>query len=190
MSNNTESPEFDLVIFGATGFTGFFVVRELVLSIEENPSEYSQLKWAVAGRSLAKLDDVLQKVGLELGKNLVNVPKIEADIKEPSSLTLMAAKTKLIINTVGPYRFFGRPMVDACVQARTDHIDISGEPQYIETMQLEYSKKAEDNGTLIISTCGWDSIPCDLGVDFLKRKFDGKLHSVETFMAIKPGSEV
>ena len=69
-------------------------------------------------------------------------------------------------------------------------MDISGEPQYIENAQLEFNAKAEEKGILVISTCGWDSIPCDLGVDFLKRKFQGKLHSVETFMATKPGPEV
>lgn len=80
--------------------------------------------------------------------------------------------------------------MEACVNAGTHHIDISGEPQYIEAMQVDYNAKALENGTLVISTCGWDSIPCDVGVDFLKRHFDGKLHSVESFMTTKPGPEV
>ena len=80
--------------------------------------------------------------------------------------------------------------MEACVNAGTHHVDISGEPQYLETVQLELHGKAEENGALIVSTCGWDSIPCDVGVDYLKRRFDGKLHSVETFMATKPGPNV
>ena len=104
----SENREFDLVIFGATGFTGFFVVRELILSIGEKPEEYGSLKWAVAGRNLDKLGEALKKVGAELDKDLSNVVKIEADVGDAKSLAAMAERTKLIINTVGPYRFFGK----------------------------------------------------------------------------------
>ncbi|XP_017494514.1 PREDICTED: saccharopine dehydrogenase-like oxidoreductase [Rhagoletis zephyria] len=182
--------EFDLVIFGATGFTGFFVVRELCLSIAEKPDEYSNLKWAVAGRNDKKLSEVLAKVGAELSKDLSSVVKIEADVTDAKSLAAMASRTKLVINCVGPYRFYGRQVVEACLNEGTHHIDISGEPQYIESIQVEFNAKAKEKDILVVSTCGWDSIPCDLGVDFLKRKFDGKLHHVETFMATRPGPEV
>lgn len=181
--------EFDLVIFGATGFTGFFVVRELCLSIAEKPDEYSNLKWAVAGRNDKKLSEVLAKVGAELSKDLSSVVKIEADVTDAKSLAAMASRTKLVINCVGPYRFYGRQVVEACLNEGTHHIDISGEPQYIESIQVEFNAKAKEKDILVVSTCGWDSIPCDLGVDFLKRKFNGKLHHVETFMATRPGPE-
>lgn len=187
---SSEAREFDLVIFGATGFTGFFVVRELLLSIAEKIDEYSNLKWAVAGRNVQKLSEVLAKVGAELDKDLHSVVKIEADVSDGKSLAAMASRTKLVINCVGPYRFYGRQVVEACVNESTHHIDISGEPQYLESAQVEFDAKAKEKNILVVSTCGWDSIPCDLGVDFLKRKFNGKLHQVETFMATQPGPEV
>lgn len=184
--------EFDLVIFGATGFTGFFVVRELLLSISEKPDEYSNLKWAVAGRNVQKLSEALAKVGTELDKDLSSVVKIEADVNDAKSLAAMASRTRLVINCVGPYRFYGRQVVEACVNTGegTHHIDISGEPQYVESTQVEFNAKAKEKGILVLSCCGWDSVPCDLGVDFLKRNFNGKLHHVETFMATRPGPEV
>jgi len=187
---SSDNREFDLVIFGATGFTGFFVVRELLLTIDKKRNEYAHLKWAVAGRNLTKLNEVLIKVGTELGKDLTEVAKIQADVQDAKSLTAMAERTKLVINTVGPYGFYGRPVVEACINAGTHHIDISGEPHYIEKVQVDFNAKAEEKGVLVISTCGWDSIPCDIGVDFLKRNFDGKIHSVETFMRTRPGPEV
>lgn len=181
--------EFDLIIFGATGFTGYFIVRELLVSIRDKPGEYRDLKWAVCGRNESKLLEVLKNVGNELDQDLTNVPKVIADVKDQKSITDMAERTKLVINAVGPYRFYGKPVAEACVNAGTHHIDISGEPQYIEDVQVDLYSKALEKGILVISTCGWDSIPCDIGVDFLKKNFDGKLHSVETFMKTKAGSD-
>jgi len=182
--------EFDVVIFGATGFTGFFMVRELLVSIDEKPSEYSGLKWAVAGRNLAKLDETLVKLGQELNKDLSKIPKIEANVNDSESLQRMAQRTKVLVNVVGPYKFYGKPVVDACVRSGTHHLDISGEPAYIESCQLEYDAPAKENGALIISTCGWDSIPNDVGVHFLKKNFDGKLHSVESIVRLIPAPKV
>lgn len=182
--------EFDLIIFGATGFTGYFIVRELLVSIRDKPGEYRDLKWAVCGRNESKLLEVLKNVGNELDQDLTNVPKVIADVKDQKSITDMAERTKLVINAVGPYRFYGKPVAEACVNAGTHHIDISGEPQYIEDVQVDLYSRALEKGILVISTCGWDSIPCDIGVDFLKKNFDGKLHSVETFMRTKAGPDV
>lgn len=189
MSSN-ENREFDLVIFGASGFTGHFVIRELLISIDEKPEEYKSLKWAVAGRNEKKVADTLAKVGAELKKDLSGIKIISADVNNEESLVSMAKRTRLVVNVVGPFQFYGRQVVKACVQCHTHHIDISGEPQYIEGMQVEYYKEAVDNRTLVISTCGVDSIPPDVGVDFLKRKFNGRVHSVETFMKNKPGPSV
>lgn len=186
----TEKREFDLVIFGATGYTGFFMVRELLQVIAENPTEYSSLKWAVAGRNLTKLNETLAKLAQELNVNLSKVDKIKADVGDADSLLKMAEKTLLIVNVVGPFQLYGKQVVDACVRSGTHHIDISGESTYIESSQIEYDAKAQESGSLIISTCGWDSIPNDVGVDFLKKHFEGKLHSVESFMRFHFGPKV
>lgn len=183
------SKEFDLIIFGATGFTGFYVLRELLLSLEQRKSEYEHLKWAIAGRNEQKMTMKLEEVGQELNKNLNDVTKIVADCSNTNSLLEMAKRSRLIINCVGPYCFYGRPVVQACVEAGTHHIDISGEPNYIEAMAIEFHNQAKEKGLIIISTCGWDSIPCDLGVQVTKQKFPGRLHSVETFVSTIPGSE-
>lgn len=189
MSKNVER-EFDLVIFGATGFTGFFMIKELVQSIASKPDIYGALKWAVAGRNSSKLSDALNKASVELGEDLSKVGKIEADVGNIKSLMSMARRTKLIINAVGPYRLYGRPVVEACVHAGTHHLDISGEPKYVEETQINFSRKALQNKALVISTCGVDSIPVDLGVQLLKQNFPGKLNWVETVIKVRPGDEV
>lgn len=174
--------EFDLIIFGATGFTGFFMVRELLLTIEGDPAKYSTLKWAIAGRNAAKLDDTLVKLAQELNVNLSKVNKIKADAADPSSLLRMAERARVIVNGVGPYIVHGRQVVEACLQAGTHHIDISCEFQYVEGMQLEYDALARQNGTLIITNCGFGSTVTDMGVCYLNDHFDGgRLHSVESF---------
>ena len=78
----------------------------------------------------------------------------------------------------------------ACVETATSHLDISGEPQYMENMQVKYDKAAKEKGIYIVSACGWDSIPCDLGTQFLKKHFNGELNAVETFMTIRTGPQV
>lgn len=94
----------------------------------------------------------------------------------------MARQARIIINCVGPYRFFGEPVVKACVEEGTHHVDVSGEPQYIEAMALKYHKQAEEKGIYIISACGFDSIPSDLGVVFLQKEFNGTVNSAETYL--------
>ncbi|VDM67672.1 unnamed protein product [Strongylus vulgaris] len=99
----------------------------------------------------------------------------------------MASKTKVIINAVGPYRLYGEPVVKAAVENGANHVDISGEPAYLEKMQMIYGEKAKEKGVYIVGACGWDSIPCDLGVNFLKEKFEGDLNHVETFVQMVSG---
>ena len=107
---------------------------------------------------------------------------IIADVENEKSLTEMAKKARIIVNCCGPYRFFGEPVVKACVEEGTHHVDVSGEPQYMERMQLKYNEKAREKGVYVISACGFDSIPSDLGLVFLQKKFDGTLNSVVTYM--------
>lgn len=182
--------EFDLIIFGATGFTGYFMIRELLLTIEKDPSVYGHLKWAIAGRNIDKLTDTLLRLVEELKRDLSSVAKIQADVSDPESLLKMAQRTKLVLNAVGPYALYGRPVIEACITAGTHHLDISGESNYIEEAVLDFNSRARQSGSLVVSSVGWDSIPNDIGSDFLKTHFNGHLHSVESFAAIHPGLAV
>ena len=181
----TEKREFDLIVFGASGFTGQFVVEEVARTAQKDA-----INWAISGRSVQKLEEVLNIASKEVGLDLKNIPKIVADVSSDESLQAMSRRTRLVLNCVGPYRFFGEQVVRACVETATNHIDISGEPQYMESMQLKYNKAAQEKGIYIISACGWDSIPSDLGVQYLKKHFDGELDAVETYMTIKTGPHV
>lgn len=94
----------------------------------------------------------------------------------------MAKQAKLVINCCGPYRLYGEVMVKACIEAGTHQVDVSGEPEYMEKMQLEYHDDAVKKGIYAISACGFDSIPSDLGIVFLQQNFSGTLNSVETYL--------
>ncbi|CAG2120514.1 unnamed protein product, partial [Medioppia subpectinata] len=178
----SESREFDIVLFGATGFTGQFVVEELARSAQQE-----SIKWATSGRSREKLAKVLTTASAETGIDVTNIATIEADVQSEESLRAMTARTRLVLNTVGPFRFFGEPIIKACVETATNQLDISGEPQYMESMQLKYNKIAHQKGIYIAGACGWGCVVCDLGVQFLKKHFNGELNSVETFLTLKTG---
>lgn len=103
----------------------------------------------------------------------MKIPTIIANVRDEKSLVAMTSRAKLILNCCGPYRFLGEQVVKACIETGTHHIDVSGEPQYMERMQLEYNKPAKDKGIYIVSACGYDSIPTDMGVVFAQKKFEG-----------------
>lgn len=177
------SEKLDVIIFGASGFTGKYCVLEACTVLQN-------LKWGVAGRSQTKLEGILKEMGKKANKDLSQIPIIIADVNDEKSLADMVSKAKIIVNCCGPYRFFGEPVVKACVEAGTHHVDVSGEPQYMETMQLKYNELAKEKGVYIVSACGFDSIPADLGVIFLEKNFDGVINSVETYLEsqVKGGS--
>jgi len=183
--------EFDVIVFGATGFTGRHVVEQMHKSGKEEG-----LTWAVAGRSESKLNDALKEVAtwikedhpdenVDVDAFVKCIPKVVADVADPESLQRMAARCMIVINTVGPYRFFGEPVVAACVEEGTHHVDVSGEPQFIESMQLKYHEVAKEKGIYLLSACGFDSIPCELAFNLCRENFRGKLNSVETFLRSK-----
>lgn len=97
----------------------------------------------------------------------------------------MASSARLIINCCGPFHLYGEQVVKACIESGTSHVDVSGEPQYMEGMQVKYHQAARDKGIYIISACGMDSIPSELGLIFLQREFEGTLNSVETYLSVK-----
>jgi len=151
--------------------------------------EEGSLKWAVAGRSMKKVQNVMNEAQRQTGKNLEEVPILMADVGNQESLNEMCSKSKLVLNCVGPYRHYGQPVVQACVENSCNHIDISGEPGFLEKVQLLYNGLAKDKGIYIVGACGFDSIPCDLGVQFTEEQFEGDLNSVESYLNIKMGPE-
>ncbi|VDM95626.1 unnamed protein product [Thelazia callipaeda] len=174
---------YDIVLYGASGFTGGYVLKLLV-----QEQEQQNITFAIAGRSDLRLKKLLESTGQEMGKNLQNIPIIIANSYDESTLALMAQQAKVIINVVGPYRLYGEAVVKAAVENGANYVDISGEPAFLESMQMKYSEVAEKKGLYVVGACGWDSIPCDLGINFLKNKFDGQLNDVETFVQLNTGS--
>ncbi|KAK0174304.1 hypothetical protein PV327_010975 [Microctonus hyperodae] len=163
----------DVLIFGATGFTGKYAVKEAARLSKINP-----FSWGVAGRNEERLNNIIEEFVPEFG----SIPVIIADIEDDESLINMARICKIVVNCCGPYRFYGEAVVKACINSGTHHLDVSGEVQYMEEMQLQYNKAAQDAGVYVISACGFDSIPCDLGIIFTQQKFKGEINSVETYL--------
>uniref|UniRef100_A0A8C6V4H3 Saccharopine dehydrogenase-like oxidoreductase n=1 Tax=Neogobius melanostomus TaxID=47308 RepID=A0A8C6V4H3_9GOBI len=180
---------YQLVIFGASGFTGQFVVEEVARTASEGPN--GSLKWAVAGRSRQKLEKILEQAAGALSKPELRteVDIIVADVGEPDSLAAMCKQAVIVLNCVGPYRFYGEPVLKASVENGAHHIDLCGEPQFLESMQLNYDSSAADKNVYIIGSCGFDSIPADMGVLFTRDQFKGTLTSVESFLTVETGPD-
>lgn len=175
----------DIILFGVSGFTGKHALKYVH---KFTTARGRHLTWGVAGRSESKIRPLLTDLSKETGdESVAKVPIIIADLSDAQSIQNMASRARLIINCCGPYRFMGETVVKACVEAGTHHVDVSGEPMYLEKMQLEYNEKAKEKGIYIVGACGFDSIPSDLGLIFLQKKFEGTLNSVETYL--KGGSE-
>uniref|UniRef100_A0A8C4N787 Saccharopine dehydrogenase-like oxidoreductase n=1 Tax=Eptatretus burgeri TaxID=7764 RepID=A0A8C4N787_EPTBU len=178
---------FGLVVFGASGFTGRFVVREVARAADEERGEFA---WAVAGRNRDKLQSMLQEAAQSLGKiNLGDVGVIVCNINDDESLASMCREANVVLNCVGPYRFYGEPVVKACVENGANYVDICGEPKFLESMQLKYDKLAAEKGVYIVGSCGFDSIPADMGVLYTRDQFPGTLTAVESYLAIQTGAE-
>ncbi|XP_069463931.1 saccharopine dehydrogenase-like oxidoreductase [Ambystoma mexicanum] len=182
---------YQVTVLGASGFTGQFVVEELARVASGDEFRGSSLQWAVAGRNRQRLESVLQRAADNLGqpKLVSDVGVIICDVGDPASLAEMCKQTSLVLDCVGPYRFFGEPVVKACVENGASFIDISGEPQFLEGMQFKYDNQAADKGVYIIGSSGFDSIPADLGVLFTRDSLKGTLTAVESFVKFKSGPE-
>uniref|UniRef100_A0A1I7TYA2 Sacchrp_dh_NADP domain-containing protein n=1 Tax=Caenorhabditis tropicalis TaxID=1561998 RepID=A0A1I7TYA2_9PELO len=173
---------YDVVIYGASGFTGACVVEHLVKS-----ELFEGFSFAVAGSDEEKLHELLKNVSQKTEKDVSNASVIVARLDDATSLNAMARQAKVIVNTEGPYRLYGEAVVKAAVENGASHVDISGEPAWIEEMQMKYGEKAKEEGVYVVSACGWDSIPADLGVNFLKKNFNGDLNHVESIIEFHTG---
>jgi short subunit dehydrogenase-like uncharacterized protein len=149
----------DVVVFGATGFTGRLVAEYLYASYGVG----GELAWAVAGRNLDKLAEVRRQIGA--GEAL---PLIAADASDADALAGLVRQSRSIISTVGPYQRHGRELVTACARAGTDYVDLCGEPTWMAQMIPALAAPARASGARIVFSCGFDSIPFDLGVVFLQ----------------------
>lgn len=160
MPTDRAARPYDIVIYGATGYTGRLVAEYL-------NEHYGQSgpKWAMAGRSAAKLVEIRDLIGAP-----GDTPLIIADIADPASVKAMAESTRSIVTTVGPYQLYSEPVVAACVEAGTDYADLCGEPVWMRQMIDKYDAAAKASGARICFSCGFDSIPFDLGVLMLEKE--------------------
>ena len=152
--------EYDIIVWGASGFTGRLVSEYLFNKYGSN----NNLKWAIAGRNSLKLDSVRKEILDD------TVPIIIADSNDSKSLNEMVKKTKVICTTVGPYAIYGSSLVASCVENRTHYCDLAGEVQWIRKMIDKHHKEANNNNTKIVNSCGFDSIPSDMGVYYIQKQ--------------------
>lgn len=155
---NTER-KYGIVLYGATSFVGQLVAAYLQKFLAEDDSS-NEVSWAIAGRNQQKLEQVKKQVGNS------ELPLIIADSEDADSLNEMAAQAQVIISTVGPYLKYGEPLIKACAENGTDYVDLTGEALFIKDMLDKYQQTAKDSGARIVNSCGFDSLPSDLGVLF------------------------
>lgn len=146
---------FDVIIFGATGFTGRLVAEYLNTTYGVGDS----VRWAMAGRSAAKLAEVRDALGIDK-----TLPLLVADASDTNALAALVKQTRVVLTTVGPYQLYGEPLIRACAAAGTDYVDLCGEPGWMAQMIPQLQDTARASGARIVFSCGFDSIPFDLGV--------------------------
>ncbi|MEQ1438425.1 saccharopine dehydrogenase NADP-binding domain-containing protein [Fontimonas sp. SYSU GA230001] len=174
--------EFDIVLFGATGFTGQLTAEYLARHGGE------RLRWALAGRSLEKLRLVRARLTDQVPACRA-LPLLQADSGDAGSLRRLATAARVVISTVGPYARYGEPLVRACAEAGTDYVDLTGEPEFVDRMWLKYHDRARESGARIVHCCGFDSIPHDLGCWFTVQQLpEGVPIRVEGF--VRAGGEL
>ena len=149
----SDDRDLDLVLLGATGFTGGLTAEYLAAHAPAG------LRWAIAGRNPDKLESVRGRLGAD-------VEVLVADASDPAALSDVARRARVVISTVGPYLTHGGPLVAACAEAGTDYLDLTGEPEFVDRMFLEHHQTAVRTGARLVHACGFDSVPHDLGAYF------------------------
>jgi short subunit dehydrogenase-like uncharacterized protein len=152
--------EFDVVVFGASGYTGKLVAEYIQSEYGENGS----VKWALAGRNREKLEGIREELGLSADLSI-----LEVDSNDQDSLNAMTSSTKCVLTTVGPYQLYGSNLVESCAKNGTDYVDLTGEPAWMYEMINAHKETAQASGARIVFSCGFDSIPFDLGVYFVQQ---------------------
>jgi short subunit dehydrogenase-like uncharacterized protein len=179
----SDQRKYGIVVYGATGYTGRLVCEYLNQQYGVN----GDVVWAMAGRSQEKLKSVRDEMSIP-----IDVPLIVADASDEPSLVLMVNSAKVVLTTVGPYQLYGSDLVKACAAAGTDYVDLCGEPGWMHEMIAAYGASAKNSGARIVFSCGFDSVPFDLGVHFLqqaaKQKFGATLPRVKGRVRAMKGS--
>ena len=177
------SPAFDVIVFGASGFTGRLVAEYL----NARHGVGGELAWAMAGRNLAKLAEVRDGLGIAAA-----LPLVAADAADADSMDRLVRRAKLVITTVGPYQHHGEHLITACARAGTDYVDLCGEPLWMAQMIPKLQGPAAASGARIVFSCGFDSIPFDLGVlylqDEMQRRFGAPASRVRGRVRVMKGT--
>ncbi|PCG83785.1 saccharopine dehydrogenase [Streptomyces sp. WZ.A104] len=160
---NDATRPLDVVLFGATGFVGTLTAEYLAGHAP------SGLRWALAGRSPAKLERLRERL-TAIDPDCAGLPLLETDADDEKALAELAASTRVVATTVGPYIRYGEKLVAACAQAGTDYVDLTGEAEFIDRTYLDQDARARETGARIVHACGFDSVPHDLGAYFTVRQ--------------------
>ncbi|WP_229344888.1 saccharopine dehydrogenase family protein [Streptomyces flavotricini] len=171
-----------MVLFGATGFVGALTAEYLAAHAPAG------CRWALAGRDLGKLERLRERL-TALDPGCASLPLLRADAGDPSAVRELAASTRVLATTVGPYVLCGAELVAACAAAGTDYVDLTGEPEFVDRMYVEHDGRARESGARLVHACGFDSIPADLGAYFtvgqlpegVPLRVDGFMRSHATF---------
>jgi short subunit dehydrogenase-like uncharacterized protein len=181
----------DIAIFGATGFTGQLITLELARQLSRNHSSLPTRPptFAVVGRSRDRLNQLVAQVRSETDYT-PEIRVLIADAMDPSSLRTAAAAARVLISAAGPFSLLGAPVLEACLEEGTDYADITGEPFFMELAELNYHERAKLAGVLIVPSCGFDSVPADVGVSFARetmRAGGATATAVESYLSIRGG---
>lgn len=160
---------YDFVVLGATGVTGVKVCHYLARTQQTDHN----LSWAIAGRRSAALDYIINQLTTQYPSSLkgITIGKIICDVESKETLVAMAHQAKVVLQLVGPYSRLGLPIAAACIEGGANVVDVSGEPLYLESCELEFHQKALSAGVTIVGSSGFDSVPCDVGTLVLQREF-------------------
>ena len=163
---------FDIVLYGASGFTGQLCVRYFAENVGQG------LRWAIAGRNEVKLKKIINALTLD-------VDIIVADGNDAEALDKLTLKTKVVLSTAGPFHRYGSKLVASCVKNSTHYVDITGESFWVKELIDKHHAEAASKGIRIVPSCGYDSLPSDLATLYAIRKMDKPVKRVDCFHAAK-----
>ena len=179
MTINTDKRAYTVVLYGATSFVGQITAHYLAQFLtEQKPNEDAShsVTWAIAGRDEDKLKKLQDEIVSKQGNKADKVAIIIANSNDEASLDAMTKQTQVLISTVGPYLKYGEPLIKSCAQNGTDYVDLTGEAIFIKDMLDKYQDTAKQSGARIVNSCGFDSIPSDLGVYFTQQQAQDKFN--------------